>query len=321
MYHALSCIRVRKAEVNLRHDRLNSIIMEAARARNCAVSREPQSLSSQERADAKIIFPDGRLVLTDIHCVANTSPTWLQRSSRAQLAAADQGALNKHAKHDQMAADIGAQFVPVVCEVLGGIHDEAITLFKEIVHADHDQGQPWKAGESYQLLVQRFSVAIQVGNARIFDRVAQLNRVALLSAPSKRHRIAIPQPRPVVQPQFRIRIPDHAPPARNIGDAAELARDDTESDSISTLLSLEHSRDDAMSDPGDHGRPATPSDRDIEIMALHNAFASAHDDEASAADTELDSDTDEDFGFPGEDAWRDKRVIVLDHQRGRSRRR
>lgn len=222
-----------------------------------------------------------------------------------------------------MATDLGARFVPVVCEVLGGIHDEATTLFKEIVHADHDQGQPWQAGESYQLLVQRFSVAIQVGNARIFDRVAQLNRAALLSAPSKRHRIA-PQPRPVVRPQFRIRIPDHAPPARNAGDTAELARDDTESDSISTLLSLEHSEDDAVSDPGDRGRPATPSDRDIEIMALHNAFASAHDDTASyisAADTELDSDTDEAIGFPGEDAERDKRVVVLDHQRGRSRRR
>src|SRR6185312_12316108 len=171
LYHALSCPRVRKLEVNLRHDVLNMLVINAARERGCAVMREPQALTSQERADAKIIFPDGQMVLTDIHCVANTSPTWI-KTAQKQLAAADKGALNKHSKYKRMAADYDAEFIPIVCEVLGGIQDEATMLFKRITHLHTDETKPWLAGDAYQRLVQLFAVAIQVGNARIFDRVA-----------------------------------------------------------------------------------------------------------------------------------------------------
>jgi len=226
-----------------------------------------------------------------------------------------------------MAEDDGGEFVPVVCEVMGGIHDEATALFKRILHADHDQGKPWNAGEGFVLLVQRFSVAIQVGNARIFDRVAQLNRVAGLQAPSKRHRIAIPRAQPAARPfkshQIRIEIPARAPLVSGFGhvkvDPAALDHiRNSDDESVSALLEREQSDLESQSEPDDAEHYAEYCAGEIEVI---NTDHSADDDTASAADTEIDSDSGEVIGFPGEDAIRGDRRVILGQQRGGSRRR
>ena len=173
-------------------------------------------------------------------------------------------------------------------------------------------------------MVQRFSVAIQAGNSRIFDRVAQYNRAKGLQAPNRRQRVRIPQPRrSPVPPSARISIPisDPAPAAAAASGFSDVEIDPAALSHVHApfgLSDIESPSEPQMSEQTEPSDEPEPSDREIESMASHAVNWGRFDAESAHSD---DSSDDEIIGFAGEGISANSTRIVLGGARRRSRRR
>jgi hypothetical protein len=211
--------------------------------------------------------------------------------------------------------------------------DEALMLFKRITRLHKDESKPWIASEAFQRLVQRCAVAIQVGNARVFDRVAQYNRVAGLQAPNVRNRIAVPRPRPArtpPPPQIRIevpadsqalaivddagvRLPANPLPSRRVSIVGDSA--DHPIELPSTPEHSEHEQSEPEDAEQDQSEPsddevAFPSERDIEVGMSYNVdWSSVHSSADSEHSDSGNSDADVSDGF-ARDRARNGRVEI-----------
>ncbi|MHB1956108.1 MAG: reverse transcriptase domain-containing protein [Sulfobacillus sp.] len=181
--HALACQKVRKTEVNMRHNVFRNEFTAAANKCGCTALNEPQALNSQQRADTHIILPDGDVVWVDTSVVHPTAPTWQKRGSAERtLAAANTRALEKHTRYDALAAEQGASFVAAIAETYGGLNPECKALAKRITRfAANNDGCPLTAKEAYSELISSIAVGIQRGNARIFQRMRMINKAAGLA--------------------------------------------------------------------------------------------------------------------------------------------
>jgi hypothetical protein len=156
-------------------------IHQWARQLGCPAIKEPKNLiKGQERADNLISLPGGELLLCDVSIVQPSAPTHTNKGQQ-RLAVAEQAAVEKHRQYDRMAEQEGADFVPVIMEAFGGIHDAAVAFFRRLASlAEHDKYDscPWNRREALIGITSAVAIAIQKGNLRAFDRVHLNNRQA-----------------------------------------------------------------------------------------------------------------------------------------------
>jgi hypothetical protein len=183
----LSCIKVRKLEVNFRHDRLNQIGHAVFRRLGLPSLLEPQSIDgSQRRADDTVIDSQGQALRLDWTIVQPTCPTWLQQGSdKEPLAAAEKAAKQKHRQGDSEAKAEDAQFIALAGEVSGAWSSEAQAAFKRLTQSD-DESSSLSNQQAYIHLISALAIAIQDGNHRIVTRVHGMTRQAGLAAPVQR---------------------------------------------------------------------------------------------------------------------------------------
>jgi hypothetical protein len=208
--HALSCLKVRKTEVNMRHNVIRNEITDTANKLGCTALVEPQDLSSQKRADTHIITPTGDVLWVDTSIVHPAAPTWIKRgSAERKLAAADKRATEKHVRYDPSAAEQEAGFIAAVAETYGGFNGEFVALAKRITRFAEREGCPWTVKEAYTELISSIAVGIQRGNARVIQRMRMLNKAAGLAVhdptraprpPSSTHPQPAARPRAPAQP-------------------------------------------------------------------------------------------------------------------------
>lgn len=179
LHHALSCIKVRRGAVNFRHDMVKNVVHHWAKHMGCPAIMEPKNLvKGQERADNLIVMPSGDSFLCDVAIVQPSAPTHIS-TGKAQLAVADAAAAAKRAQYTEMANEEGAEFVPIIAEVFGALHEDAIKFFKQLANlAVEDASCPWDRLEALIAIKSAVAVAIQKGNFQAFSRVQQNNRVA-----------------------------------------------------------------------------------------------------------------------------------------------
>jgi len=178
--HVLSCPKVKKLEVNLRHDMVKTIIHRWASRVGCSSLLEPLTNSgSQERGDVFIATPEGKAYMTDVSIVQPTAPSWLKRhTDTKKLVAAEHTATRKRNMYGRKAKDMGAVFKPIALEAFGGFHSDAFGLFIELAKFANQPSCPWTPWEAEVSLVSSVAVAIQIGNMRVIDRVHQQNGIA-----------------------------------------------------------------------------------------------------------------------------------------------
>ena len=87
--------------------------------------------------------------------------------ARQPLAVARQAERSKHAKYDDIAASISAQFFPFIMETHGGFGPEALKLIGDLIPPDSSPFDLlWPLQQSSQDLRASLSMALQRGNAQ-----------------------------------------------------------------------------------------------------------------------------------------------------------
>ena len=179
VHHGLSCLKIRRTFINLRHDMVKDIVHLWARRLGCSAIKEPQNLvAGQERADNLIATPSGDLFLCDVSVVQPACPTHV-RKSQQRLGASDFAAAEKRKQYDPMAKEQDAKFIPLIAEVYGALHYDFVAFIKRISwFADYDDGCPWSRLDALVGMTGAIAVAIQKGNMMALDRVQLINRTA-----------------------------------------------------------------------------------------------------------------------------------------------
>ena len=143
---------------------------------------------SHKRPDIKFIGPkfnkfnnSTRDVLGDVNITHPCNLSSIGDSSRKALAAAKKGASNKNYKYVDLCQKAGFDFVPLIFETFGAIHQDAFDVIVELA-TKHSMFSRIPKGVCIQYWFARFSVALQVHNARMFiSKVARINNRNILS--------------------------------------------------------------------------------------------------------------------------------------------
>ena len=171
IHHELSCVKVRKLEVNLRHDMLNSIGHKFFRRLGLPAMPELQNTATQQRTDTHVIDENGESFFLDWSIVQPTCPSHLAAGSKRQLAVANAAAAQKHKENDKWAQEHDATAIALVAETTGAWTQEAHDFFKHITRTE-DASCSMSRKELLASFVSTLAVAIQQGNHRIVSRVA-----------------------------------------------------------------------------------------------------------------------------------------------------
>jgi hypothetical protein len=143
---------------------------------------------SQKRPDIKFIAPKfnkfnnlARDVLGDVNITHPCNLSSVGDSSKKALAAAKKGASNKNSKYVDLCQKAGFDFIPLIFETFGAIHQDAFDVIVELA-TKHSMFSRIPKGVCIQYWFARFSVSLQVHNARMFiSKVARINNRNILS--------------------------------------------------------------------------------------------------------------------------------------------
>lgn len=176
--HALSCIKIRRTEVNVRHNNVAQKLYQAAVRAGCIVQKETQSWDSQERVDLEIITPAGERLIIDVTVVQPTAPSFSRARDgphNTTLFAANFASKQKCAKYSDMTKQQEAEFIAAAAEIFGGLTPATLALAKRICNFATRTSCPWTHKELYANLISAIAVAIQIGNAHCAMRVHAMN--------------------------------------------------------------------------------------------------------------------------------------------------
>ena len=160
-HHGLSC-RFSQGRTS-RHQSLNNIIHHSMASANVPSRLEPSGLyrSDGNRPDGVTMTPwsNGRLLVWDATCVDSFCDSHRQAASLEAGGAAAQAERNKARKYVHL--DRAYMLQPVAFETCGTTGPESLPFLQELGRRlRRANGEP----NSYSYLLQRLSVAIQVGN-------------------------------------------------------------------------------------------------------------------------------------------------------------
>ena len=160
--HGLSC---KSSQGRLsRHNALNNIIYRSLVSAKVPSRLEPSGLhcSDGKRPDGMTMVPwsEGRFLVWDVTCVDTFCPSNHHRASQepgGAAAYAEQEKVKKYAHLDRT-----YQFQPIAVETRGSIGPDSKAFLLDLGRRlSMATGEP----RSYEFLLQRISVAIQMGNA------------------------------------------------------------------------------------------------------------------------------------------------------------
>ena len=164
--HGLSCSR--SAGRQQRHSLLNNIIYRALIRANIATIKEPEGLlpGSAMRPDGATIIPwvRGKCLAWDATTPDTLAASHLPSTRNCAGAAAAQAAALKDRKYSALTSTYF--FVPIAVETLGPWNSEGLDFVKEL---GRRTSQITQEPRESSFLLQRISVAVQIGNAASYE--------------------------------------------------------------------------------------------------------------------------------------------------------
>ena len=164
-HHGLSC-RLSKGR-HRRHAQANEVIVRAVRAVEIQAELEPRHLLREDgemRPDGATLDPwsRGRRLVWDFTCPDTVAPSHVGQSAVSAGSAASKAEDNKVTKYARLAQSREFLFKAVGIETFGSWGPSASELCKEIgARTASITGDP----RSHSFLLQRLSLAVQIGNA------------------------------------------------------------------------------------------------------------------------------------------------------------
>ena len=155
--HVLSC-RMSQGRIP-RHQMLNNTIYHSLASANIPSRLEPSGL---HRADGVTLIPwtEGKFLVSDATCVDSFCDSRIRGSSRGAGGAAAAAEKNKQSKYAHL--DRSYVFQPIAVETCGTIGPGSLSFLRNLGRRlKATTGEP----KSFTYLLQRLSVAIQMGNS------------------------------------------------------------------------------------------------------------------------------------------------------------
>jgi len=173
-WHGLSCKKVKRRAITVRHDRATNLLLRFARSQDCAASFFTKDLSH--------ILPDGHIAMTHRSILFDFSGVNIHAPSYADMepgAALDTRAAAKRTKNEAFCRSQGCDFVPVIVDQYGCMHADALQLLADIqTESLSALGTPNPLRLSKSAFLQQFSSMWHFDNARIMVQWLTMSRDA-----------------------------------------------------------------------------------------------------------------------------------------------
>ena len=156
-----------------RHQMLNNIIYHSLASANIPSRLEPSGLhrADGKRPDGVTLIPwtEGKFLVWDSTCVDSFCDSRIRGSSREAGGAAAAAEKNKHSKYAHL--DRSYVFQPIAVETCGTIGPDSLSFLRNLGRRlKATTGEP----QSFTYLLQRLSVAIQMGNSASVQSTLEL---------------------------------------------------------------------------------------------------------------------------------------------------
>jgi hypothetical protein len=166
-WHFLSCPRMSKGELSIRHDSVGLALYHSALLMGLRVQHEVKGLdpTSDLRPDVLLTLP-GRQILTDVAIAHPLAPGAVRQGNGTRpLGCARHVETNKRRKYTKLSSLRGYEQLPFVVETCGGFGPSADALVKAMAEASEEHLRMWSKDEVIRHLVGSVAVSVQRGNA------------------------------------------------------------------------------------------------------------------------------------------------------------
>jgi len=181
-WHFLTCPKLSKGELNVRHDDVGRAIYHSALLMGLRAQHEVKGLddTSDLRPDVLLTLP-GRQILTDVAIAHPLAPGAVrQAKSTNELGCARAVESFKRRKYARLSSLRGFEQLPFVVETCGGMGPSAVTLVKAMAEASEEHLRMWSKEAVIRQLVGSVAIAVQRGNGIAYldgyDRSLQVMR-------------------------------------------------------------------------------------------------------------------------------------------------
>ena len=165
-WHPLSCPKLSKGEVSVRHDAVMDALYHVVLAVGGQAIKEAKGLQagSNLRPDLDIAFP-GRRFVTDVVVCHPLAPGYAKKAAESRCAVAKIMQSRKGGKYQQMAISHEAHLLPFAVETTGGLAPDALTLLEEISEAGSEHASMWPRDDIERYLLSTVAIAVMRGTA------------------------------------------------------------------------------------------------------------------------------------------------------------
>ena len=164
-WHFLSCTRLRREEVTVRHDNVNRALYRCALLMGLPARLEPVGLDPEtdKRPDLLLTLP-GRLIITDVSVAHSLAPGSLRsRISQTTLGCARHMEGIKRRHYADLVALRHYQLHPFVMESCGGMGPAAERLVEIMAEAGEAHLRMWAKEDIARELMESVAIAVQRG--------------------------------------------------------------------------------------------------------------------------------------------------------------
>jgi hypothetical protein len=188
-WHFLSCYKLSKGEVNVRHDEVGRALYRSALMMGIRARLEYKGLdpASDLRPDLLISLP-GRNVLADVAVCHPLAPGTRVKKGSCTLGRAKHVEAAKRRKYLDMSVQHHFEQLPFVVETCGGVGPSGDRLMKAMAEASEDHLCMWSRVDVIRELVGSVAIAVQRGGALTY--LEGYDRSLHAVHPSRRKRAA-----------------------------------------------------------------------------------------------------------------------------------
>ena len=170
-WHFMTCSKLTKGEVSVRHDEVESALYRAALILGLQAVRQPAGLDpkSDLRPDLMIILP-GRRILTDVAICHPLAPSRVKKGGRSStaLGTARDVEGQKRKKYLDIETRHQMELIPFVVETCGGVGPAAVKLLKALAAAGEEHLAMWPRKDIIRHVVGSVAIAVQRGSAMAY---------------------------------------------------------------------------------------------------------------------------------------------------------
>ena len=176
-YHYLSCVYVRRTAVTTRHDHLVRLFASMAREAGAFAIVEPSFDGA--RPDGEICWAtwSTRRDLVDVSVIHPTAASYV-RAAQTQLGAAKVRETQKKTRYADLAESSHCNLVPLVFETYGALSQCCQDFVAQLNTAFLSAPGAEDLRDQRSVILQRLSVALQSGNARVLAEGRQRSLAA-----------------------------------------------------------------------------------------------------------------------------------------------